>query len=136
MRPIVIIIASQWLVAHADDAISTSSPPTNVIPHQADIVTQHDASPDAARFTTESQWEVAGYNSEEIIYTITISSQDSRILRCRTQMQGHYLDKGKLVEIADQQTSTVFPDQQVRVGNWTGLDEKAGANFTVRCRPM
>lgn len=89
----------------------------------------------AAQFTSSAKWERAGYNSDEIVYTIFIDSQDSRILRCRTHMQGFYLNAGKKQSIADQQLSTVFPQQQVQAGIWMDLDEQSGATYEVHCKP-
>lgn len=136
----IIAVALASLVVQALPALAdndASSPvPTSDATRPANVVVTPDTTADAPRFTTDQEWEIAGYNMEEIIYTISITSQDTRILRCRTHMEGHYLDNGKLIAITDEQTSTVFPTQQVRVGNWTGLDEKSGATFTVRCRPM
>jgi|GEM_PF-3455580 len=138
MRTLVVMALISSLVhalpAIADDDASIAKTPQTT--HSATVVATTDTTPDAARFTTDQQWEVAGYNMEEIIYTISITSHDTRILRCRTHMEGHYLDNGTLAAISDEQTSTVFPDQQVRVGNWTGLDEKSGATFTVKCKAM
>lgn len=135
MRQVVVLTLAIWcLTAAADDDIPASTAavaaPNVIVEHGADT-TQ-----DTVQFTTDAQWEIAGYNMEEIIYTILITSHDTRILRCRTQVQGHYLENGKLLNISDQQTTTVFPDQQARVGNWTGLDKDSGATFTVKCRVL
>lgn len=92
--------------------------------------------PQAARFLTEAKWGIAGYNNNEIVYTIVLTSQDSRILRCTTELKGWYFEDGKKLSIADRQSSTVFPDQQVQVGNWMGMDEKSGATYSVKCRPI
>lgn len=88
------------------------------------------------RFTAEAKWEIAGYNNEEIVYTIVVTNQDSRIIRCTTSIAGSYFEDGKKLGIADRQSSTVFPDQQVQVGNWIGMDQKSGARYTVKCRPV
>jgi len=90
----------------------------------------------AARFTTEAKWETAGYNNNEIVYTILVTSHDTRILRCITELRGSYFEDGRKIDISDRQSSTVFPDQQVQVGNWMGMDEKSGATYTVKCHPM
>lgn len=89
-----------------------------------------------ARFTTDARWEVAGYNNNEIVYTILVTSHDSRILRCITELKGSYFENGKKIDISDRQSSTVFPDQQVQVGNWMGMDEKSGASYSVQCHPV
>jgi hypothetical protein len=113
-------------VQTAANAASTSHPP------EAASVPAEAKPP--AQFTSEGKWQTAGYNLEEIIYTISITSQDTRILRCRTQVEGRYDDHGKSAVITDQQISTVFPNQQVQVGTWTGLDQKQGATYKVACQ--
>jgi hypothetical protein len=91
---------------------------------------------DSVRYVTEAKWAVAGYNNEEIVYTILITNQDSRILRCTTELKGAYFENGKKFDIADRQSSTVFPDQQVQVGNWLGMDQKSGATYSVKCHAI
>ena len=91
---------------------------------------------DSVRYVTEAKWAVAGYNNEEIVYTILITNQDSRILRCITELKGAYYENGKKFDIADRQSSTVFPDQQVQVGNWLGMDQKSGATYSVKCHAI
>jgi len=85
---------------------------------------------------TDAQWKIAGYNNEEIIYTILVTSHDSRIIRCNTELKGSYYENGQKLSVADRQISTVFPDQQVQVGNWMGMDEKSGATYSVKCRAI
>ena len=91
---------------------------------------------DAARFVTDAQWKIAGYNNEEIIYTILVTSHDSRIIRCNTELKGWYFENGQKLSVSDRQTSTVFPDQQVQVGNWMGMDEKSGTTYSVKCHAL
>jgi hypothetical protein len=95
-----------------------------------------DGGPAAARFETAAQWKIAGYNNEEIIYTIVVTSHDSRIIRCNTELKGSYYENGQKLSVADRQLSTVFPDQQVQVGNWMGMDEKSGATYSVKCHAI
>ena len=95
-----------------------------------------DDDPAAARFSTDSKWETAGYNNDEIVYTILVTSHDTRILRCTTELRGSYYEDGRKIDIADRQSSTVFPDQQVQVGNWMGMDRKSGATYTVKCHAV
>jgi hypothetical protein len=92
--------------------------------------------PAAARFTTDAKWETAGYNNNEIVYTILVTSHDTRILRCTTELKGSYFEDGRKIDISDRQSSTVFPDQQVQVGNWMGMDEKSGATYSVKCHAV
>jgi hypothetical protein len=92
--------------------------------------------PTAARFVSEDEWQLAGYNLEEIIYTVWITSRDERILKCRTQMHGWSVDDdGTKSEITDLQLSTVFPNQRTQVGIWTGLDQSSGATYKTQCHP-
>jgi len=90
---------------------------------------------DTPKFTTEAKWILAGYNNNEIVYTIIVTSQDSRIIRCTTDMQGFYIDNGEKQSISDRQVTTVFPNQPTQVGNWMDMDEKSGATYTVKCKP-
>jgi hypothetical protein len=87
------------------------------------------------RFSTSAKWEHAGYNSDEIVYTIVIDNQDPRILRCRTRMRGFYFNDGKRQTIEDIQVSVVFPGQQVPAGIWMDMDEASGATYEVSCKP-
>jgi hypothetical protein len=89
---------------------------------------------DKARFSSEASWTTAGYNNDEVVYTIFVSNEDARILRCSVQIKGSYLDKGRRLPVEDRQLATVFPDQKVQVGNWMGMDPIAGVTYTVGCR--
>ena len=91
---------------------------------------------DAPKFTTEAKWILAGYNNNEIVYTIIVTSQDSRIIRCTTDMQGFYFDNGAKETISDRQVTTIMPDQPTQVGNWMDMDEKSGATYQVHCKPV
>jgi hypothetical protein len=92
-----------------------------------------DAKP--AKFSATDKWVLAGYNNNEIVYTIIVSNEDTRILHCTTLMQGWYFENGKKLPISDRQSATVFPDQPVQIGNWMDMDQQSGATFTVKCRP-
>ena len=98
-----------------------------------------DAAPDAAspgvRFTTDAKWQVAGYNDNEIVYTILVKDEDTAVIRCTTLMQGVYVENGRKINIADRQTTTILPGQQVQVGNWMGMDRQSGASYSVKCKP-
>ena len=89
-----------------------------------------------AKFTTDAKWETAGYNNDEIVYTILVTSHDSRIIRCTTSLQGSYYENGQKQTVSDRQLSTVFPDQQVQVGNWMGMDQQSGATYSVHCHAI
>lgn len=90
----------------------------------------------AAKFTTDAKWETAGYNNDEIVYTILVTSHDSRIIRCTTSLQGSYYENGQKQTVSDRQLSTIFPDQQVQVGNWMGMDQQSGATYSVHCHAI
>lgn len=89
-----------------------------------------------ARFATEARWATAGYNNEEIIYTILVTNQDSRIIRCTTQIKGAYFDNGQKLSIEDRQVSTVFPSERTQIGNLMGMDQASGATYSVKCKPV
>jgi len=89
-----------------------------------------------AKFSTDAKWETAGYNNDEIVYTILVTSHDSRIIRCTTALQGSYYENGRKQSVSDRQLSTVFPDQQVQVGNWMGMDQQSGATYSVHCHAI
>jgi len=89
-----------------------------------------------AKFSTDAKWETAGYNNDEIVYTILVTSHDSRIIRCTTSLQGSYYENGQKQSVSDRQLSTVFPDQQVQVGNWMGMDQQSGATYSVHCHAI
>ncbi|MGO9933213.1 MAG: hypothetical protein ACLPV8_15585 [Steroidobacteraceae bacterium] len=94
------------------------------------------AAADAPKFVAEAKWLMAGYNNNEIVYTILVTNQDSRIIRCTTDMQGFYIENEKKLSISDRQVTTVFPNQPTPVGNWMDMDEKSGATYTVKCKPV
>ena len=93
------------------------------------------AAADAGKFTSEAKWLLAGYNNNEVVYTIFITNLDSRILRCTTQMQGSYIEDGNKLPISDRQVTTILPNQPTQVGTWMDMDEKSGATYTVKCQP-
>jgi hypothetical protein len=111
--------------------IADEAPITNV--SQSD---EPAAGKPAAKFTTDAKWETAGYNNDEIVYTILVTSHDSRIIRCTTSLQGSYYENGQKQTVSDRQLSTVFPDQQVQVGNWMGMDQQSGATYSVHCHAI
>jgi hypothetical protein len=121
----------------ADDAAAPSAPPLqSEASIAAPIAAVAAEGATDARFSTDAKWDTAGYNNDEIVYTILLTSHDTRILRCTTLLTGWYFEDGKKLSISDRQSSTVFPDQQVQVGNWMGMDEKSGATYSVKCRPI
>jgi len=91
---------------------------------------------DAPRFVSEAKWGLAGYNNNEVYYTIFVTNQDQRILRCTTQIQGVYILNGEKSNISDRQITTVFPNQPTQVGIWMDMDENSGATYSVKCHPI
>lgn len=85
--------------------------------------------------SVEDQWDLAGYNNDEVIYTIFITSHDPRILRCTTELKGAYYQNGEKHTVSDRQITTVFPEQRTSAGNWQGMDQKSGATYSVKCHP-
>ena len=89
-----------------------------------------------AQVSSEAKWQLAGYNNNELVYTIFITSHDNRILRCIIELNGSYYENGEKHSVSDRQSTTVFPEQRVQIGNWQGLDEKSGASYGVKCHRM
>ncbi len=104
--------------------VSTSAPATDA------------SGASAPHYSSVDKWEHAGYNQDEIIYTVFITNHDSRILRCRTQIHGFYNNNGQKGEISDLQVTTVFPDAESQAGIWSGLDEPSGATYTISCAAL
>jgi hypothetical protein len=88
-----------------------------------------------AQFSSEGKWDLAGYNNDEVIYTIFIESHDPRIIRCVISLSGFYYENGEKHAVTDRQSDTVFPSQRVQAGNWQGMDKNSGATYTVKCHP-
>jgi hypothetical protein len=105
----------------------TSSTPA--APNRSDTVA-------AAKYSATDRWLLAGYNNNEIVYTIIVSNEDTRVIHCTALMQGWYLENGKRLPISDRQSVTVFPNEPAQVGNWMDMDQQSGATYTVKCRPI
>jgi hypothetical protein len=91
---------------------------------------------DAPKFVSEAKWVLAGYNSDEIVYTVFVTNQDPRIIRCTTEVKGFYFEDGTKLSISDRQITTVFPNQPTRVGYWMDMDQQSGASYSVKCHPV
>jgi hypothetical protein len=87
-------------------------------------------------FTSEAKWDLAGYNNDEVIYTIVITSLDSRIIRCTTLLNGFFYENGAKHTVSDRQSTTVFPQQRAQAGNWQGMDKQSGTTYSVKCHPV
>jgi hypothetical protein len=86
--------------------------------------------------SSEAKWDLAGYNNDEVIYTIFITSHDPRIIRCITKLDGFFYDHGEKQTVSDRQSTTVFPDQRVQAGNWQGMDKSSPVTYSVKCHPV
>ena len=93
-------------------------------------------STEPVKFSSEAKWLTAGYNNNEIVYTVEVTNQDSRILRCTTEVKGFFFEQGKKLDISDRQMTTLFPNQPTRVGTWMDMDQPSGASYSVKCRPV
>jgi hypothetical protein len=91
---------------------------------------------DAPKFVSEAKWMLAGYNNNEVVYAVFVTNQDTRILRCTTEVKGFYFENNAKLSIADRQVTTVFPNQPTQVGYWMDMDESSGATYTVKCHPV
>lgn len=100
----------------------------------ADSDGQTSGGPDEPQYTVAASWVIAGYNDDEVIYSIIITNQDARIIRCSTVLSGSYLDNGTRHSISDRQSVTIFPGKQSSAGRWVGMDQTAGATYKVTCR--
>jgi hypothetical protein len=94
------------------------------------------ASQPDVKFATQAQWDLAGYNNDEVVYTITIANQDVQTIHCVTDLQGFYYQDGEKHSVTDRQSVTILPQQRALAGNWQGMDKNSGATYSVKCRPM
>jgi hypothetical protein len=92
--------------------------------------------PGEPQYSVAASWVIAGYNDEEVIYSIIISNQDARIIRCSTLLSGYYLENGARHSVSDRQGVTIFPGKQSSAGRWVGMDQTAGATYKVSCRAV
>ena len=92
--------------------------------------------PNEPKYSVDASWVIAGYNDNEVIYSIIITNQDQRIMRCSTLLSGYYLDKGTKHAISDRQGVTIFPGKQSSAGRWVGMDQASGATYKVTCRAV
>jgi hypothetical protein len=89
-----------------------------------------------AQFSSEAKWDLAGYNNNEVIYTIVITSLDLRIIRCTTDLKGFFYENGEKHTVSDRQSTTVFPQQRAQAGNWQGMDKQSGTTYSVKCHAV
>ncbi len=88
------------------------------------------------KFISEAKWMLAGYNNNEVVYAVFVTNQDTRVIRCTTEVSGFYFENNAKLSISDRQVTTVFPDQPTQVGYWMDMDERSGATYKVTCRPI
>jgi hypothetical protein len=118
---------------------ATNASATNAMATSAGTITDKAAGSATAgdpRFISEAKWVLAGYNSDEIVYTVFVTNQDPRIIRCTTEVKGFYFEDGTKLSISDRQITTVFPNQPTRVGYWMDMDQQSGASYSVKCHPV
>jgi hypothetical protein len=92
--------------------------------------------PDEPQYGVDASWVIAGYNDDEVIYSIIITNQDPRIIRCNTLLSGSYLENGTRHAVSDRQGVTIFPGKQQSAGRWVGMDQTAGATYKVTCHAV
>ncbi len=146
---LVCVLALAAVTSVADDAVAplAKTGPNTARPRQAPPAAPiaapiaapgGNAQPDTdiPKFVSEAKWGTAGYNNDEVYYTVFVTSQDARILRCTTQIQGTYVNNGERSSISDRQITTVFPNQPTQVGIWMDMDEGSGATYAVKCHAV
>jgi hypothetical protein len=114
---------------------ATSSAPGPAVPiRRIEDSSQTAGGPNEPKYSVDASWVIAGYNDNEVIYSIIITNQDPRIIRCTTLLSGYYLDNGTKHAISDRQGVTIFPGKQSSAGRWVGMDQASGATYKVTCR--
>jgi hypothetical protein len=113
---------------------ATSSGPVPI--RRIEDTSQTAGGPDEPKYGVDASWVIAGYNDDEVIYSIIISNEDSRIIRCNTLLSGFYLDNGTKHAISDRQGVTIFPGKQSSAGRWVGMDQASGATYKVTCHAV
>jgi hypothetical protein len=124
--------------------LAEGAPPASAVPRPRQAAVAPNASPgddktaaaDIPKFTSEDKWGMAGYNNNEIYYAVFVTNQDTRIIRCTTEIHGYYFDNGTKLSIADRQITTLFPNQPTQVGIWMDMDQSSGATYAVKCHAV
>ncbi|HTC52665.1 MAG TPA: hypothetical protein VK700_12080 [Steroidobacteraceae bacterium] len=115
-------------------APATSSGPIPI--RRIEDTVQTAGGPDEPKYGVDASWVIAGYNDNEVIYSIIITNQDQRIIRCSTLLSGFYLENGTRHSVSDRQGVTIFPGKQSSAGHWLGMDQTSGATYKVTCRAV
>jgi hypothetical protein len=97
---------------------------------------QTSGGPDEPSYKVSASWVIAGYNDNEVIYSIVIANADSAVIRCATLLSGYYLENGTPHAISDRQSVTLFPGKQSSAGTWVGLDPKSATHYKITCRAV
>ncbi len=97
---------------------------------------QSSGGPGEPNYRVDASWVIAGYNDDEVIYSIIITNVEQGIIRCNTMLSGFYLENGTRHAVSDRQGVTIFPGKQQSAGRWVGMDQTAGANYKVTCRTV
>jgi hypothetical protein len=126
----------QAAVASPTPAIPPSGPAPSVPIRRIVDSGQTAGGPDEPKYSIDASWVIAGYNDDEVIYSIIITNQDARIIRCSTLLSGYYLDNGSKHAVSDRQGVTIFPGKQSSAGRWVGMDQSSGATYKVTCRAL
>jgi len=118
-------------------AAPAADPAAGAVPVRHIVDTgQASGGPGEPRYSVNASWVIAGYNDEEVIYSIIIANQDSGIIRCTTVLNGSYQENGARHSVSDRQSITLFPGRQSSAGTWVGMDQSAGATYKVTCRTV
>ncbi len=120
--------------ASAPEPAATSSGPVPI--RRIADSSQTAGGPDEPQYSVDASWVIAGYNDDEVIYSIIITNQDPRIIRCSTLLSGYYLENGTRHSVSDRQGVTIFPGKLQSAGRWVGMDQTAGATYKVTCHAV
>ncbi|HTV80677.1 MAG TPA: hypothetical protein VMF03_20670 [Steroidobacteraceae bacterium] len=115
-------------------AAASSSAPVPI--RRIEDTNQTGGGPEEPKYGVDASWVIAGYNDDEVIYSIIITNRDPRIIRCSTVLSGFYLENGTRHSVSDRQGVTIFPGKQSSAGRWVGMDQAAGATYKVTCRAV
>ncbi len=126
------------LAATADDnASAPAASSSGAVPIRHIVDTgQTGGGTDEPKYQIDASWVIAGYNDDEVIYSIIITNQDPHIIRCTTLLNGFYLENGTRHTVSDRQGVTIFPGKQQSAGRWVGMDPASGASYQVKCRAV
>jgi len=132
-----LLLPAACLGALALSIAAAASAPSAPVPISTIVASgQSGGGPDEPKYSIDASWVIAGYNDDEVIYSIIITNHDQGIIRCNTMLSGFYLDHGARHAVSDRQGVTIFPGKQQSAGRWVGMDQTAGATYKVTCRAV